>query len=155
MLSGPTCPAAACGEAVGESAGRRGQRCAGAAAMSRRELVRAAGAGAAPGRHGRGCRRPRPLRPSKKRSSSCSPARPRCGPRVRLERRRFDGNTVPLAVAVDSPMTEADHVRRVDVFAEGNPFPEVATFHFTPDSGRASVSTGFLRASRRWSRSRS
>jgi sulfur-oxidizing protein SoxY len=55
---------------------------------------------------------------------------------------RFDyGNTVPLAVTVDSPMTEDDHVRRLDVFAEGNPFPEVATFHFTPDSGRASVST--------------
>ena len=48
---------------------------------------------------------------------------------------------MPLAVAVDSPMTEANHVRRVDVLAEGNPFPEVATFHFTPDSGRASVST--------------
>jgi sulfur-oxidizing protein SoxY len=63
--------------------------------------------------------------------------------RVRLELpERFDyGNTVPLAVAVDSPMTEANHVRRVDVLAEGNPFPEVATFHFTPDSGRASVST--------------
>jgi sulfur-oxidizing protein SoxY len=55
---------------------------------------------------------------------------------------RFDyGTTVPLAVTVDSPMTEGDHVRRVDVFAEGNPFPEVATFHFTPESGRASVST--------------
>ena len=63
--------------------------------------------------------------------------------RVRLELpERFDyGNTVPLVVSVDSPMTEADHVRRVDVLAEGNPFPEVATFHFTPDSGRASVST--------------
>ena len=63
--------------------------------------------------------------------------------RVRLEvPERFDyGNTVPLAVMVDSPMTVADYVRRVDVFAEGNPFPEVATFYFTPDSGRASVST--------------
>jgi sulfur-oxidizing protein SoxY len=63
--------------------------------------------------------------------------------RVRLEvPERFDyGNTVPLAFSVDSPMTAADYVRRVDVFAEGNPFPEVATFHFTPDSGRASVST--------------
>jgi sulfur-oxidizing protein SoxY len=63
--------------------------------------------------------------------------------RVRLELpERFDyGNTVPLAVSVDSPMTTEDYVRRVDVFAEGNPFPEVATFHFTPDSGRAGVST--------------
>jgi sulfur-oxidizing protein SoxY len=63
--------------------------------------------------------------------------------RVRLKLpERFDyGNTVPLALSVDSPMTAADHVRRVDVFAEGNPFPEVATFYLTPDSGRASVST--------------
>ena len=35
---------------------------------------------------------------------------------------RFDyGNTVPLAVTVDSPMAEAEHVRRVHVFAAGNP----------------------------------
>jgi sulfur-oxidizing protein SoxY len=63
--------------------------------------------------------------------------------RVRLELpERYDyGNTVPLAIEVDSPMTLADHVRRVVVFAEGNPFPEVATFHFTPENGRASVST--------------
>ncbi|HEX6010799.1 MAG TPA: thiosulfate oxidation carrier protein SoxY, partial [Geminicoccaceae bacterium] len=55
---------------------------------------------------------------------------------------RFDyGNTVPLAVAVDSPMAEAEHVRRVHVFAAGNPFPEVASFHFTPANGRASAST--------------
>ena len=91
-------------------------------------------AAAAGGRH----HRPRGAR------ASCSPAgRPSESARVRLELpERYDyGNTVPLAVAVDSPMTEADHVRRVDVFAEGNPFPEVATFHFTPDSGRASAST--------------
>jgi sulfur-oxidizing protein SoxY len=63
--------------------------------------------------------------------------------RVRLELPdRFDyGNTVPLAFSVASPMTAADHVRRVDVFAEGNPFPEVATFYFTPESGRAGAST--------------
>ena len=63
--------------------------------------------------------------------------------RVRLELpERFDyGNTVPLAFSVDSPMTATDYVRRVDVFAEGNPFPEVATFYFTPDSGRSSMST--------------
>jgi sulfur-oxidizing protein SoxY len=55
---------------------------------------------------------------------------------------RFDyGNTVPLAVAVDSPIAEAEHVRRVHVFAAGNPFPEVASFHFTLANGRASAST--------------
>lgn len=52
-----------------------------------------------------------------------------------------NGTTVPLGVMVDSPMTEADHMRRVSVFAEGNPFPEVASIDFTPANGRASVST--------------
>src|SRR3546814_14528198 len=39
---------------------------------------------------------------------------------------RFDyGNTVPLALSVDEPMTDVNHVERVSVFAEGNPLPEV------------------------------
>ena len=33
------------------------------------------------------------------------------------------GTTVPLAVTVDSPMTEADHVRRVSVFADRQSVP--------------------------------
>jgi sulfur-oxidizing protein SoxY len=49
---------------------------------------------------------------------------------------------VPLAVTVDGPITEAGHaVPRVSVFAEGNPFPEVARVRFTPANGRASAST--------------
>ena len=71
---------------------------------------------------------------------------------------RFDyGNTVPLAVAVDSPMTEANHVRRVDVLAEGDPFPEVATFHFPRTAAARAYRPGFnsTRASRKWSRSQS
>jgi sulfur-oxidizing protein SoxY len=54
----------------------------------------------------------------------------------------FDyGNTVPLGFMVDGPMTEKKHVQRVSVFAEGNPFPEVASFEFTAESGTASAST--------------
>lgn len=52
-----------------------------------------------------------------------------------------NGATVPLRVAVDSPMTEADHVKAVHVVAEGNPSPAVASFYFTPRSGKADVST--------------
>jgi sulfur-oxidizing protein SoxY len=52
-----------------------------------------------------------------------------------------NGNTVPLTVEVDSPMTEDDYVEAVHVMTERNPDPEVATFHFTPRSGRAAVST--------------
>jgi sulfur-oxidizing protein SoxY len=51
------------------------------------------------------------------------------------------GASVPLTVAVDSPMAEGDHVRRIALFAEGNPFPEVMTLHLTPGNGRAQVAT--------------
>ena len=52
-----------------------------------------------------------------------------------------NGNTVPVAVAVDSPMTAEDYVKSVTIFAEGNPLPEVAMFHFTPRSGIAQAAT--------------
>lgn len=52
-----------------------------------------------------------------------------------------NGNTVPLAVSVESPMTEAEHVKAIHVFTEKNPQPDVASFRFGPRAGRASVST--------------
>ena len=52
-----------------------------------------------------------------------------------------NGNTVPLSFSVDAPMTSADYVSDVLVVAEGNPNPGVATFHFTPLSGKAEAST--------------
>jgi sulfur-oxidizing protein SoxY len=52
-----------------------------------------------------------------------------------------NGNTVPLAVSVESAMTEADHVRAIHVFTEKNPQPDVVGFRFGPRAGRASVST--------------
>lgn len=52
-----------------------------------------------------------------------------------------NGNTVPLAVRVDSPMTQADHVKAIHIFTEKNPEPNVATFHLGPRAGRASVTT--------------
>jgi sulfur-oxidizing protein SoxY len=51
-----------------------------------------------------------------------------------------NGNTVPIAVEVKSPMTGSDYVKAVHIYSEGNPAPDVATFRFTPDSGRARVS---------------
>jgi sulfur-oxidizing protein SoxY len=50
-----------------------------------------------------------------------------------------NGNTVPLTIAVESPMTAKDHVKLLRVVADGNPNPGVATFHFTPANGRAEV----------------
>ncbi len=52
-----------------------------------------------------------------------------------------NGNTVPLSVSADSPMTQADHVSAIAIFNERNPQRDVAVFHLTPRSGRASVST--------------
>ena len=47
-----------------------------------------------------------------------------------------NGNTVPLSVAVDAPMTADNYVSEVMVVAEGNPNPGVATFHFSADVGQ-------------------
>ncbi len=52
-----------------------------------------------------------------------------------------NGNSVPLAISVDSPMTEADHVRRIAVFSPLNPLPDVIQFELGPRAGKASVST--------------
>lgn len=52
-----------------------------------------------------------------------------------------NGNTVPLTVSVDSPMTAADHVKTVWIFADKNPTPDVAVFHLTPALGRAQADT--------------
>lgn len=52
-----------------------------------------------------------------------------------------NGNSVPLTVRVESPMSEADHVSRIALFNERNPQPNIAVFHLSPRSGRAQVST--------------
>ena len=52
-----------------------------------------------------------------------------------------NGNSVPLVVSVESPMTAADHVKAFHVFTEKNPQPEVVTFRFGPRAGRARVAT--------------
>ena len=52
-----------------------------------------------------------------------------------------NGNTVPLTVSVDSPMTEADHVVSIHIFDQKNPQPYVAAFKLGPRAGRAQVST--------------
>lgn len=63
--------------------------------------------------------------------------------KVRLEVPRVadNGNLVPLAVMVDSPMTQDDHVRSIVLVAEKNPRPIVARFFLRPRAGRASVVT--------------
>ncbi|WP_417669763.1 thiosulfate oxidation carrier protein SoxY [Roseibium sp.] len=52
-----------------------------------------------------------------------------------------NGNTVPVSVSVESPMTSDNYVESVVILAEGNPNPAVATFHFTAMSGEAAAKT--------------
>jgi len=52
-----------------------------------------------------------------------------------------NGNTVPLAIKVDSPMTAADYVSDIRVVGDANPNPGIVTFHLTPAAGRAEVAT--------------
>jgi len=52
-----------------------------------------------------------------------------------------NGNTVPLQVTVESPMTDKDYISDILVVADGNPRPGIATFHLTPLSGKATAAT--------------
>jgi len=52
-----------------------------------------------------------------------------------------NGHSVALTVSVESPMTEQDHVRSVDLVSGKNPVPHLATFLLGPRAGRAEVST--------------
>ena len=52
-----------------------------------------------------------------------------------------NGNTVPLSVAVDSPMTSADHVKAIHVLTEKNPQPYVVSAYLGPRAGRARIAT--------------
>ena len=50
-----------------------------------------------------------------------------------------NGNTVPYKVHIESPMTDADHVAALHVYATGNPGPQIISAKFTPMSGKAYV----------------
>lgn len=70
------------------------------------------------------------------------------GGAVREGRVKFDvaplvdnGNSVPLEISVDSPMTQAQHVIGIAIFNEKNPQSDVVQFTLTPLSGRARVAT--------------
>ena len=58
-----------------------------------------------------------------------------------------NGNTVPMTIAVESPMTEQSYVKDVLVVADGNPRGGVVTFHFSPMSGVAEANTRIRLAS--------
>jgi sulfur-oxidizing protein SoxY len=51
-----------------------------------------------------------------------------------------NGLVVPINIEVESPMTDADYVKAVHVYAEGNPLPNVISYKFTPACGKAAAS---------------
>jgi len=52
-----------------------------------------------------------------------------------------NGNTVPVTITVESPMTERDHVKAIHLFNEKNPQPYVISATLGPRAGRAQLST--------------
>ena len=61
--------------------------------------------------------------------------------KIELPELAENGNSVPLKLTVDSPMTAADHVKAIYVFSERNPVSNVVRFHLGPRSGAARVQT--------------
>jgi sulfur-oxidizing protein SoxY len=52
-----------------------------------------------------------------------------------------NGNAVPVTVEVQSPMTQADHVKAIHLFTERNPQPYVLSVQLGPRSGKARIAT--------------
>ena len=63
------------------------------------------------------------------------------GIEIELPQIAENGNSVPMRVKVESPMSAADHVEAIHIIAERNPRPLVATFRLGEKAGRAEVST--------------
>ena len=61
--------------------------------------------------------------------------------KIELPQLAENGNSVPLKIAVESPMTAADHVKTIYIFSEKNPVSNVVRFHLGPRSGVARVQT--------------
>jgi sulfur-oxidizing protein SoxY len=52
-----------------------------------------------------------------------------------------NGNSVPVTITVDSPMTATDHVQAIHLFNEKNPQPNVIAVRLGPRAGKAAIST--------------
>jgi sulfur-oxidizing protein SoxY len=52
-----------------------------------------------------------------------------------------NGNTVPVTITVESPMTASDHVKSIHLFNQKNPQPNVIGAHLGPRAGKAALST--------------
>lgn len=63
--------------------------------------------------------------------------------RVRLDLPEIadNGHSVPMTVSVESPMTEAMHVKTILVVADKNPVRDACWFYLGARAGRAEVSS--------------
>lgn len=52
-----------------------------------------------------------------------------------------NGNSVPIRITVDSPMTAADHVKSIHLYSERNPVRNMANFYLGPRAGKAEVNS--------------
>jgi sulfur-oxidizing protein SoxY len=75
--------------------------------------------------------------------SSMLGTRPLQPGRVHLEIPKLadNGNSVPLVITVDSPMSDTDRVVAIHVYSERNPRPRIALVELGPDAGRAELTT--------------
>ena len=64
-----------------------------------------------------------------------------CPGRVRLELPVLadNGNSVLMKVTVQSPMTESDYVKAIQLISERNPVRDMAVFRLGPRAGRAEI----------------
>lgn len=112
---------------------------------TRRDLMRTAGAVAASALLPVVVSRPADAMPA---DMQAAIARITGGARLNAGRVKIDipplvenGNTVPCAVTVTSPMTAADHVTAIHVVNEKNPQANVISCRFGPRAGRAALAT--------------
>ena len=61
--------------------------------------------------------------------------------KLRIPEIAENGNTVPMTVSVDSPMTPENYVKAIHVVTDNNPQPQVASFYLSPANGKAQVET--------------
>ena len=57
--------------------------------------------------------------------------------RLTIPKLSESGYFVPIDVEAESTMTSEDYVKRISIFSDRNPIPLIATYNFTPHSGRA------------------
>lgn len=60
---------------------------------------------------------------------------------IEIEERVENGSNVPVTVSVDAPLSGDDRVESVILLGKGNPYPVVATFHFSPLLASAAASS--------------